>query len=77
MHFRARSISSNPGRKTIWDQPCYPDLASLPEAPDHMVVLVPGARVPELLREGARAGARSATIFSTGFGEAGDQEGHG
>jgi acetate---CoA ligase (ADP-forming) len=65
----------NPGRKTIWDQPCYPDLASLPEAPDHMVVLVPGARVPELLREGARAGARSATIFSTGFGEAGDQEG--
>jgi acetate---CoA ligase (ADP-forming) len=65
----------NPRRDEIWERPCHPDFASLPEPPDHMVVLVPAAQVPEVLRAGATAGARSATIFSSGFGEAYDQEG--
>ena len=64
----------NPGRKEIWDQPCYPDFKSLPEPPDHMVVLVPAKGVIETLRAGAAAGARSATVFSAGFGESFDQE---
>ena len=34
-----------------------------------MVVLVPAAGVIETLRSGAAAGARSATVFSAGFGE--------
>jgi len=64
----------NPRRDTIWDRPCYPDFKSLPEPPDHMVVLVPAAGVIETLRSGAAAGARSATVFSAGFGEAFDKE---
>jgi acetyltransferase len=64
----------NPRRDTIWDRPCYPDFKSLPEPPDHMVVLVPAAGVIETLKSGAAAGARSATVFSAGFGEAFDQE---
>jgi acyl-CoA synthetase (NDP forming) len=64
----------NPRRDTIWDQPCYPDFASLPEPPDHMVVLVPAAGVIETLKSGAAAGARSATVFSAGFGEAFDKD---
>ncbi|MBX9777697.1 MAG: acetate--CoA ligase family protein [Xanthobacteraceae bacterium] len=66
--------SINPRRDTIWDKPCYPDFKSLPEPPDHMVVLVPAAGVAESLRAGAAAGARSATVFSSGFGEAYDAE---
>jgi len=62
----------NPRRKEIFDTPCYPDFASLPEPPDHLVLVVPAALVPELLRAGAAAGARSATVFSSGFGEAFD-----
>lgn len=69
--------SINPRRDTIWDQPCYPDFKSLPEAPDHLVVLVPAAGVAESLRAGAAAGARSATVFSSGFGEAYDTEAAG
>jgi len=61
--------SINPRRDIIWDKPCYPDFQSLPEAPDHLVVLVPATGVAESLRAGAAAGARSATIFSAGFGE--------
>jgi acetate---CoA ligase (ADP-forming) len=64
----------NPRRKEIFDTPCYPDFASLPEPPDHLVVVVPAPAVPELLRAGAKAGARSATVFSSGFGEAFDKE---
>ena len=64
----------NPRRSDIWDRPCYPDFKSLPEPPDHLVVLVPAAGVAETLREGAAAGARSATVFSAGFGEAFDRE---
>ncbi len=59
----------NPRRTEIWDKPCYPDFKSLPEPPDHMVVLVPAAGVIETLKSGAEAGARSATVFSAGFGE--------
>jgi acyl-CoA synthetase (NDP forming) len=64
----------NPRRDEIWEKPCYPDFKSLPEAPDHLVVLVPAAAVAQTLRSGAAAGARSATVFSAGFGEAFDRE---
>jgi acetate---CoA ligase (ADP-forming) len=64
----------NPRRTEIFDTPCYPDFKSLPEPPDHIVVVVPAPSVPELLRSGAAAGARSATVFSSGFGEAFDQQ---
>src|ERR1700720_2403350 len=60
----------NPRRTELWDRPCYPDFKSLPEPPDHLVVLVPAPNVPDILRSGAAAGARSATVFSSGFGEA-------
>lgn len=59
----------NPGRTEIWDRVCYADFGSLPEKPDHLVVLAPARHVPGVIRAGAAAGARSATIFSAGFGE--------
>ena len=64
----------NPRRTEIWDKPCYPDFKSLPEPPDHLVVLVPAAGVIETLKSGAAAGARSATVFSAGLGESYDKE---
>jgi acetate---CoA ligase (ADP-forming) len=60
----------NPRRTEIEGERCYPDVRALPEPPDHLVVLVPAPSVPEVLRNGAAAGARSATVFSSGFGEA-------
>lgn len=59
----------NPGRTEIWDRTCYADFAALPEKPDHLVVLAPARHVAGVIRAGAEAGARSATIFSAGFGE--------
>ncbi|HUD85254.1 MAG TPA: acetate--CoA ligase family protein [Xanthobacteraceae bacterium] len=65
----------NPRREEIGGDRCYPDFASLPAPPDHLVVLVPAPGVPDVLRSGAAAGARSATVFSSGFGEAFDAKG--
>src|SRR5437763_2289690 len=66
----------NPRNKTVWDgQTCYPSLRELPEPPDHVVVIVPGAAAIETIVEAGKAGARSATVFSGGFGEGGDPKG--
>jgi acetyltransferase len=65
----------NPRRAEIGGERCYPDFRALPEPPDHLVVLVPAPGVPEVLRSGAAAGARSATVFSSGFGEAFNAQG--
>ena len=67
----------NPGRDEIWDVKCYKSMADMPEAPDHLVILVPAKAVPGVLREAAAAGARSATVFTSGFDEIGNDEGRG
>ncbi len=65
----------NPRTEEMWGVKCYPDLASLPEPPDHLVVMRSADAVPGLLREGAALGVRSATIYGVGFSEAGTEEG--
>src|SRR5258708_3706007 len=50
----------NPNRDTVWDTRCYKSFAELPEKPDHIVVLIPAALVPEALEQAAAAGARRA-----------------
>lgn len=67
--FKGTIYPMNPGRDHVWDTKCYKDYAELPEKPDHLVVLVPARFVGQTLRDGAAAGARSATIVSSGFGE--------
>jgi acyl-CoA synthetase (NDP forming) len=62
----------NPRRDQVWNMRCYRSFAELPEPPDHVVVVIPAPLVSDTLRAAAAAGARSATVMSSGFGEAGD-----
>ena len=48
----------NPGRDSVWDTRCYRSFAELPEPPDHLVVLIPAAAVPQALA-GCRGGGRA------------------
>src|ERR1700745_404888 len=64
----------NAKRETIWGVTCYKDFASLPERPDHVLVLVPARFAVQVVREAAAAGARSATIVTSGFSELQDEE---
>src|ERR1700729_841882 len=64
----------NARRETIWGVPCYKDFAGLPDKPDHVLVLVPARFAVQVLRDAAAAGARSATIVTSGFSELQDAE---
>src|SRR3954470_5706750 len=64
----------NAKRETIWGVPCYKDFASLPEKPDHVLVLVPARFAVQVIRDAAAAGARSATIVTSGFSELQDED---
>ncbi len=64
----------NAKRETIWGVPCYKDFASLPDKPDHALVLVPARFAVQVVRDAAAAGARSATIVTSGFSELQDDE---
>src|SRR5256714_12922243 len=64
----------NAKRETIWGVPCYKDFASLPEKPDHVLVLVPARFAVQVIRDAAAAGARSATIVTSGFSELQEDE---
>jgi len=74
--FAGKVYPVNPRNTTVWDgETCYASLRDLPEPPDHVVVLVPGAAAAQTITAAGQAGARSATVFSSGFGEGGDPEG--
>src|ERR1700757_5058311 len=64
----------NARREKIWGVTCYKDFASLPEKPDHVLVLVPARFAVQVIRDAAAAGARSATIVTSGFSELQDEE---
>ncbi len=64
----------NSKREQIWGVPCYKDFASLPEKPDHVLVLVPARFAVQVIRDAAAAGARSATIVTSGFSELQDED---
>ncbi|HEY1373312.1 MAG TPA: acetate--CoA ligase family protein [Candidatus Binatia bacterium] len=65
----------NPNYKEIAEDPCYPNLAALPEAPEHLLMLIPTKAVLSTLEEAAKLGTKAATIYSAGFGEGTDDEG--
>jgi acetate---CoA ligase (ADP-forming) len=73
--FAGRIMPVNPNRSEIWGAPCFPDVSVLPEAPDHLVLFTPAETSLRVLRDGARAGAQSATLYAAGFGEGDDQQG--
>ena len=65
----------NPNYKEIAEDPCYPNIAALPEAPEHLLMLIPTKAVLSTLEEAVKLGTKAATIYSAGFGEGDDPEG--
>ncbi|MBR1248419.1 acetate--CoA ligase family protein [Bradyrhizobium sp. AUGA SZCCT0169] len=72
--YKGKLFPVNAKRETIWGAPCYKDFASLPEKPDHVLVLVPARFAVQVIRDAAAAGARSATIVTSGFSELQDAD---
>ena len=66
-------VAVNPKYTEVMDCPCYPDLASIPEPVDCVVLAVPNRHVPDLLESAADAGVRAAVVFAAGFAEIGGE----
>lgn len=71
--YAGRILPVNPRYSEVAGEVCYPDVASLPEAPDVAVVAVAAKRVPQALSELGQKGCRFAVILSSGFAEAGEE----
>lgn len=63
----------NPKYKKIRHLDCYAAIADLPEAPDLAIVAVPASDVIASIEALGRRGAKAAVIFSSGFGEMGEE----
>ena len=71
--FEGRIDGINPRYETLYDQPCYPSLADLPEQPDCALLAVPNARIVSSLAEAAACGIPAAVIFASAWSEPGSE----
>lgn len=60
----------NPRVETIAGLRCYPDVASLPAAPDAAIVLLGPDRAEAAVRDLAAKGCQAAIVLASGYGEA-------
>lgn len=63
----------NPMRTEVQGLPALASILDVPGPVDTAIVAVPAAQVLQALRDCATAGVRSATVFASGFAEAGPQ----
>ncbi len=65
----------NPHADEICGLRCYPSVTELPEAPDLAVLVLPAEPAIDAMRDCAAKGVKVAALFTSGFSEAGDDEG--
>lgn len=73
--FTGRIYPVNPKATEIHGLKVYPDIRSIPETPDFVIIAVSAPVVPQILRDCAAAGVKNVHIFSSGFAETGEVEG--
>ena len=59
----------NPNRSEVQGRKAYPDLKSLPDAPDAAIIAVPGDAAVEAVETCAGLGVKVAVVMTSGFGE--------
>jgi acyl-CoA synthetase (NDP forming) len=73
--FPGKLYPLNPKAETINGLKAYPNLSSLPEIPDLVIVCVAAIRIPDVLKECAKVGTKHIHILTSGFKEVGTEEG--
>jgi acetyltransferase len=69
--FAGELMLVNPHHRIIDGLAVYPNVPTLPQAPDLAVIVTPAAAVPCLIGELAERGTRAVVIITAGFGELG------
>ena len=63
----------NPNTDTIEGIKCYPDLESIPDTPELVIIIVPAKIVPPVMQQCAKVGVKSVIIITAGFREVGEE----
>ena len=71
--FAGRIYPINNKAQELSGLPCYPDLMSIGQVPDLVLIIVPATSVPEVLHQCAQIKAKSVVIVTAGFKEVGAQ----
>lgn len=69
--YQGRVYPVNPRYDSLGGLKCYPTISALPEAPEHVGIVIAAERVMGVLKECADKGARFVTVFTSNFGETG------
>jgi acyl-CoA synthetase (NDP forming) len=63
----------NPTRREVQGMPAYASVAAIGAPVDVAVIAVPATRIEDAIADCANVGCKTAVIFSSGFGELGDE----
>jgi acyl-CoA synthetase (NDP forming) len=67
--YRGKIYPVNPGAGEVRGLKAYPDIKSIPEAPELAIIVIPPLQVIRTLEDCAAAGVRAVIIETAGFGE--------
>ena len=70
--FEGRLYPVNPKQDSVMGMTCYPDVSSLPEPVDVIVVVIPAKGVRTAIEQAGEMGVKFAVILTSGFSEADD-----
>lgn len=73
--YKGKIYPVHPRAATVRGMPCFASVRDLPEAPDHVGVVVPAEHVMPVLEDCAARGAKFVTVYTGGFNESGSEEG--
>jgi acetyl coenzyme A synthetase (ADP forming)-like protein len=71
--YKGKIFPVNPKSDAIEGLKCYPDLESIGEIPDLVIIVVPAKIVPSIMQQCAKAGTKSVIIITAGFKETGKE----
>lgn len=71
--YKGRIFPVNPKYKDVGGHRCFAAIGDIGEAPELAVISVPAKVVPEQLEAAGKAGVRAVIVFSSGFGEMGEE----
>jgi acetyltransferase len=71
--YEGRIFPINPKSEQIEGLTCYPDLKSIGETPDLVVIVIPAKFVPSVMEECGTLGVKSVVIITAGFKEVGEE----
>jgi acetate---CoA ligase (ADP-forming) len=72
LEYPGKVFGVTPRKGELLGQTTWPDLESLPETPDLVVVCIPSRFIPDLIRTCGRLGIPAAVVISAGFKEVGE-----